>query len=222
MGVFKQHSSLFFVCLFVLCTRTGFASGLEWPEIALLVSSCDVQKGSPNLFSCVSNTWVTQCLWEKFLMSSPDTMQKLSRLFWVILQRHSIFSFRCIVFNMISAMMKWNTLFSHVAMFTEPDINWMQEHLPVRFLLVCNMDSICYYYYMKLYAYDKIIYLCLLHALVNWSLNGTDHGQFCQTELGATSLLFLWLAPQTWHSWWPYAFVSMPSSCFPAVVLNIV
>lgn len=100
-------------------------------------------------------------------MSSPDTMQKLSLLlFQVILQRHSIFSFTCVVFNVISPAIRWNTLFSHVTMFTETDIIWMQEHLPVTFLLVRNMESICYYYYIKLYAYDKIIYFCLLHALV--------------------------------------------------------
>lgn len=146
-----------------------------------------------------------------------DAMQKLSLLlFRVILQRHSIFSFRCAVFNMISAVMKWNTLFSHVTLFTKPDIVWMQEHLPVTFLLVRNMESICYC------LLHKIIYLCLLHALVTWSLNGTDCGKFCQTELGATSLLFLWLAPQTWHSWWPYAFLSIPSTCFPAGALDIV
>lgn len=164
-----------------------------------------------------------QCLWEKFPMNLPDTMRKLSLLlFLVILQKHSIVSFRCVAFNMISAVMKWNTLFSHVTMFTEPDTIWIQEHLPGTFLLVRNMESICYYHYMKLYAYDKIIFLCLLCALVTWSLNDTDYGQFCQTELAAISLLFLWLAPKTWHSWWPYAFVSIPSTCFPAVALDIV
>lgn len=123
-------------------------------------------------------------------MSSPDTMQKLSLLlFRVILQRHSIFLFTCIVFNVISAAIRWNTLFSYVTMFTETDIIWMQEHLPVTFLLVRNMESIGYYYYIKLYAYDKITYFCLLHALVTLSLNGTDYGKFCQTELRATSLL---------------------------------
>lgn len=98
--------------------------------------------------------------------------------------KDSIFSWRCIVFTMIFAVMLWSTSFSHETMFPKVEIISMQEHLPVIFLVIYSMKSICCYYYIKLDAQDKIIDLCILHVLVTWSLNGTDCGNAVRWSLG--------------------------------------
>lgn len=194
---------LFFVCLLVCFIHRDWLC--FWPcMVAVLVhvSYCDAWKDSPNPFYCVSHIWLIQCLWNLLTSSQATTLKLHLLVFSVILQSHSIFSFRCSLQHDFCS-----DEVEHI-IFTCNYVHWDRNHLEARtpslmFLVVHNMKSTCHYYHIKLYAYDKIINLCILHALVTGSLNGTDYEKSCQMGFGAISLLFLWLAPQTWHSWWP-------------------
>lgn len=78
------------------------------------------------------------------------------------------------------------------------------------------MKCMWHYYYIKLHVWQN--YLLVYSSL--FSLNENDLAILFKLSLEAIGLLFVCLAPQTRHSWWPCAFVSIISTLFPAVPLE--